>query len=201
LDRRAFEQGALASCAVLGALAIWLLARLIWLLVPRGDVTLGAATPLLAGDRDALPPWFATAYVPGLTLREAVELHGHPLPVDALWLLLREAAAGLAAVHAQDTVHRDLKPSNVMLTLDGVTLIDFKDLPQLSPDQVYELWLITGDGRALPQAVFVPDAQGARVLLLTQELNGGRQLAVTVEHGPDGAAVRSQRPQISGSIT
>lgn len=84
-----------------------------------------ATAALIAGDRTARPPWFATAYVPGLTLREAVSLHGGPLPTDALWLLLREAAAGLAAVHALDMVHRDLKPSNVMLTLDGLTLIDF----------------------------------------------------------------------------
>ncbi|MFI8193300.1 protein kinase [Streptomyces sp. NPDC085946] len=83
-----------------------------------------ATAPLLAADRDARPPWFATGYVPGLTLREAVDVHG-PLPADALWLLLREAAAGLAAVHALGMVHRDLKPSNVMLTLDGATLIDF----------------------------------------------------------------------------
>lgn len=85
----------------------------------------GTTAPLLAGDRTARPPWFATAYVPGLTLTEAVELHRGPLPAHSLWLLLREAAASLAAVHALDMVHRDLKPSNVMLTLDGLTLIDF----------------------------------------------------------------------------
>ncbi|MGW2042830.1 serine/threonine-protein kinase, partial [Streptomyces virginiae] len=84
-----------------------------------------ATAPLLASDREAMPPWFATAYIPGLTLREAITLHRGPLPGDALWLLLREAAASLAAVHALDMVHRDLKPSNVMLTLDGLTLIDF----------------------------------------------------------------------------
>ncbi|OKK22020.1 serine/threonine protein kinase [Streptomyces sp. CB00455] len=84
-----------------------------------------ATAPLLDSDRTAMPPWFATAYIPGVTLREALALHGGPLPAQALWLLLREAAAGLAAVHALDMVHRDLKPSNVMLTLDGLTLIDF----------------------------------------------------------------------------
>jgi eukaryotic-like serine/threonine-protein kinase len=84
-----------------------------------------ATAALLASDRTARPPWLATAYVPGLTLREAVDLNGGPLPVDALWLLVRDAAAGLAAVHALDMVHRDVKPSNVMLTLDGLTLIDF----------------------------------------------------------------------------
>ncbi len=78
-----------------------------------------ATAPLLAGDGTARPPWFATAYVPGVTLREAVELNEAPLPADALWTLLREAASGLAAVHALDMVHRDLKPSNVMVTLDA----------------------------------------------------------------------------------
>lgn len=85
----------------------------------------GATAPLLAGDRDGDPPWFATEYVPGITLAEAVERHGGPLDGPGLWSLLREAAAGLAAVHALDMVHRDLKPSNVMLTATGVTLIDF----------------------------------------------------------------------------
>ncbi|GAA4930898.1 protein kinase [Streptomyces coeruleoprunus] len=85
------------------------------------DVT----APLLASDRAARPPWLATAYVPGLTLHEAVELHRGGLPAGALWLLLREAATALTGVHARDMVHRDLKPSNVMLTLDGATLIDF----------------------------------------------------------------------------
>ncbi|MEV0907267.1 serine/threonine-protein kinase [Streptomyces hokutonensis] len=84
-----------------------------------------ATAPLLVSDRTAQPPWFATAYVPGLTLREAVELHGAPLPADVLWLLLREAASGLAVVHALDMVHRDLKPSNVMLSIYGATVIDF----------------------------------------------------------------------------
>ncbi|WP_442813546.1 serine/threonine-protein kinase [Streptomyces sp. NBC_01754] len=84
-----------------------------------------ATAPLLASDRTARPPWFATGYVPGLTLRQALDLHGRPLPSRALWLLLKEAAQGLTAVHALGMVHRDVKPSNVMLTLDGLTLIDF----------------------------------------------------------------------------
>lgn len=84
-----------------------------------------ATAPLIASDRDARPPWLATAYVPGLTLSEAIGLNKGPLPVGTLWFLLREAAAGLVAVHELDMVHRDLKPSNVMLTVDGATVIDF----------------------------------------------------------------------------
>ncbi|MFD8426716.1 protein kinase [Streptomyces coelicoflavus] len=85
----------------------------------------GVTAPLLAGDREAAPPWFATAYVPGITLSQALDVHGGPLPAGALWLILREAAKALVAVHALEMVHRDLKPSNLMLTVDGLTVIDF----------------------------------------------------------------------------
>ncbi|MEV7219781.1 protein kinase [Streptomyces sp. NPDC093681] len=102
-----------------------------------------ATAPLLAGDRDARPPWFATAYVPGITLREAVDLHG-PLPAEALWLMLREAATGLAAVHALDMVHRDLKPSNVMLTPDGLTLIDFGVARAADQSQLTRTGMVVG---------------------------------------------------------
>ncbi|MFF0514965.1 protein kinase [Streptomyces sp. NPDC004250] len=103
----------------------------------------GATAPLLAGDRDASPPWFATAYVPGITLREAIDLHG-PLPPAALWLLLKEAATGLAAVHALDMVHRDLKPSNAMLTLDGLTLIDFGVARAADQSQLTRTGMVVG---------------------------------------------------------
>ncbi len=83
------------------------------------------SAPLLLADREARPPWFATAYIPGLTLNQVLAVNGGPLDAARLWLLLREAAAGLQAVHALGMVHRDLKPSNVMLTADGVSLIDF----------------------------------------------------------------------------
>ncbi|MFJ6431755.1 protein kinase [Streptomyces sp. NPDC091416] len=90
-----------------------------------GKLPDGTSARLLASDRTHRPPWFATAYIPGITLSDAMRLHNDPLPADSLWRLLRDAAAGLRAVHAAGIVHRDLKPSNVMLTLDGVTLIDF----------------------------------------------------------------------------
>ncbi|GHB55193.1 serine/threonine protein kinase [Streptomyces cirratus] len=103
-----------------------------------------ATAPLIASDRTARPPWFATAYIPGLTLREALELHGGPLPAQALWLLLREAASGLASVHALDMVHRDIKPSNVMLTLDGLTLIDFGVARAAEQSQLTRTGMVVG---------------------------------------------------------
>lgn len=87
-------------------------------------VPLGVGPRVLASDATPERPWFATEYVPGLTVDEAVRLHG-PLPAEALWLLLAETAAQLRAVHASEIAHRDIKPANVMLVRDGVKLIDF----------------------------------------------------------------------------
>ncbi|MEU9412872.1 protein kinase [Streptomyces sp. NPDC048281] len=120
----------------------------------------GATAPLLAGDRDARPPWFATAYVPGLTLREAVEVYGGPLPAESLWLLLREAAAGLAAVHERDMVHRDIKPSNVMLTSRGLTLIDFGVARAAEQSQLTRTGMVVGT----PAYMSPEQASGARRL-------------------------------------
>ena len=87
-------------------------------------VPFGVAPSLLASDSTAPEPWFATEYVPGLTVDEAVRAYG-PLAADALWLLLAETAAQLQAGHEAGIVHRDLKPANIMLVRDGVKLIDF----------------------------------------------------------------------------
>ncbi|WP_395575364.1 serine/threonine protein kinase [Streptomyces sp. BK79] len=118
-----------------------------------------ATAALLAGDRDARPPWFATAYVPGLTLTQALEAHGGPLPAEALWLLLRETASGLAAVHGLDMVHRDIKPSNVMLTLDGVVLIDFGVARAAEQSQVTRTGMVVGT----PAYMSPEQASGKRV--------------------------------------
>ncbi|MFJ9179101.1 protein kinase [Streptomyces sp. NPDC102360] len=119
-----------------------------------------ATAPLLASDREADPPWFATEYVPGITLAEAVERHGGPLDGPGLWSLLREAAAGLRAVHARDMVHRDLKPSNVMLTGAGVTLIDFGIARAAEQSQLTRTGLVVGT----PAYMSPEQASGSRRL-------------------------------------
>ncbi|GAA1104057.1 serine/threonine-protein kinase [Streptomyces javensis] len=68
--------------------------------------------------------WMATAYVPGLSLDEAVRRHG-PLPAPVVWRLAAEIGQALATIAAAGIVHRDLKPSNVLLGADGARVIDF----------------------------------------------------------------------------
>jgi hypothetical protein len=69
-------------------------------------------------------PWLVTAFVPGLSLAEAVEQR-EPLPPKTVLALAAGLAEGLNAIHAAGVIHRDLKPSNVLLALDGPRIIDF----------------------------------------------------------------------------
>ena len=75
-------------------------------------------------DVDGPVAWMATAYVPGPSLAEAVDLHG-PLPEASVLALAAGLAESLNAIHAAGVVHRDLKPSNVLLAEDGPRVIDF----------------------------------------------------------------------------
>jgi serine/threonine-protein kinase len=59
----------------------------------------------------------------GQTLRDA--LHDGPLPTATAIEVAAQVAEGLAAAHLRGVVHRDIKPANLMLTNDGVRVLDF----------------------------------------------------------------------------
>ncbi len=176
-----------------------------------------ATAPLLASDRDARPPWLATAYVPGLTLSDAVRLHQGPLPAEAVWLLLREAAAGLVPVHALGMVHRDLKPSNVMLTVEGATVIDFGVARATEQSQLTRSGVVVGTPAymAPEQAVTRRDLTGAvDVFALGSviayaaggnppfgEESGPAVLYRIVHEEPDLEAVRELDPALADLVT
>jgi serine/threonine-protein kinase len=65
-------------------------------------------------------------YVPGRSLQARVEEDG-PLAVEEILRIGMQAAAGLAAAHAQGLVHRDVKPSNILLeeSVERAVLTDF----------------------------------------------------------------------------
>jgi general secretion pathway protein C len=87
---------------VLGALAIWLLARLVWILVPRGDVA-DAATHVATGDAAATTTSIAKWHLFGNT-PVAVTASGAQVQSMILrgTLADRDPAAGVAVIDAGD---------------------------------------------------------------------------------------------------
>jgi serine/threonine protein kinase/outer membrane protein assembly factor BamB len=84
----------------------------------------GPYTAPLLDAGDSPRPWLATAYLPGLSLEEAVTRHG-PLSADATHRLGAALAEALGSIHGAGVIHRDLKPSNILLTTDGPRVVDF----------------------------------------------------------------------------
>jgi len=67
---------------------------------------------------DIGPDYLVMEYVDGATL-------SGPLPVEEALRLALQMAAALEAAHAKGITHRDLKPANILVTKDGVKLLDF----------------------------------------------------------------------------
>ena len=70
----------------------------------------------------------------GETLGTRLE-HG-ALPVERALMIAAQVADGLHAAHRHGVTHRDLTPNNIMLTRDGVKLLDFglAKLTRVEPD-------------------------------------------------------------------
>jgi eukaryotic-like serine/threonine-protein kinase len=71
-------------------------------------------------------PFLVMQYVPGRSLQDRVELEG-PLAPEEILRIGMQAAAGLAAAHAQGVIHRDVKPANILLEngVERALLTDF----------------------------------------------------------------------------
>ncbi|WP_432084897.1 serine/threonine-protein kinase [Streptomyces sp. bgisy095] len=83
------------------------------------------AAHVLDADTKAETPWVATEYIPGPSLRAAVEGSLGPLPAASVLVLAHRLGLALRTIHAAGLVHRDLKPSNILLTVGGPRVIDF----------------------------------------------------------------------------
>jgi serine/threonine-protein kinase len=71
-------------------------------------------------------PYLVMEYVHGTSLQQRLDRTG-PLAVKEVLRIGTQAAAGLAAAHAQGIVHRDVKPANILLEngVERVKLTDF----------------------------------------------------------------------------
>jgi serine/threonine protein kinase len=81
-------------------------------------VTGAFTAAVLDADSDATEHWLVTAYLPGVSLREAVATYG-PLPPASVRTLAAGLAEALADIHRAGLVYRDLKPGNIILTSPG----------------------------------------------------------------------------------
>jgi eukaryotic-like serine/threonine-protein kinase len=71
-------------------------------------------------------PFLVIQYVPGRSLQDRVDQEG-PLAAEEILRIGMQAAAGLAAAHAQGVIHRDVKPANILLEsgVERALLTDF----------------------------------------------------------------------------
>ena len=86
------------------------------------------ATVIEAGETEEGVPFLAMEALLGESLGEYVRRE--TIPLDTALILLRQAAAGLAAAHRAGIVHRDVKPDNFLLLGPpgepyGLKVIDF----------------------------------------------------------------------------
>jgi serine/threonine-protein kinase len=62
-------------------------------------------------------------YIEGETLSKIIERG--PLPLDKALSYAVQIVDALAAAHAKGVIHRDLKPGNIIITRNGVKVLDF----------------------------------------------------------------------------
>jgi serine/threonine protein kinase len=72
---------------------------------------------------DVGPNYLVMEFIEGETLSEII--HRGPVPLDKALEYAAQITDALAAAHAKKITHRDLKPGNIMVTRNGVKVLDF----------------------------------------------------------------------------
>jgi|GEM_PF-549342 len=88
------------------------------------------------GSQDGLP-YIIMPYMPGGTLRDAVQQHG-PLSLADAQRYLEQIASALDYAHEQGLVHCDVKPANVLLDGGGNALLADFGIARIMAEQAVE---------------------------------------------------------------
>jgi serine/threonine protein kinase len=88
--------------------------------------------PNICTLHDIGPNYLVMEYIEGETLSKMIERG--PLPLDKALSYAMQIVDALASAHAKGIVHRDLKPGNVMITKNGVKVLDF-GLAKIGPEK------------------------------------------------------------------
>ena len=161
---------------------------------------------------DALVPWLAMEYVPGMDLLAYAQANG--LALAARLNLLIAIAHAVQHAHERGVIHRDLKPGNILVDGTGQPrILDFgvayRDgsgdatltlagqvlgtLPYMSPEQ-----LGGGDQRAdarIPWGAWRPDPRGAGGRIAAVAGGAGHRQGHAAAGGRMGRFRRRHRPQ------
>lgn len=89
---------------------------------------------LIDADLNAIPPWIASEFIEGPTLREAVDQSG-PFEIGLVLSVMALLSETLEELHELGIAHRDINPNNIVLSKDGPTLIDFGSAQLLATGQ------------------------------------------------------------------
>jgi serine/threonine-protein kinase len=113
-----------------------------------------------AVDETAGLPYLVMEYVPGRSLQERLDRQG-PLALSEVLRIGMQAAAGLAAAHAQGLVHRDVKPANILLEngVERARLTDFGLARAVSDAALTQSGVVAGT----PQYMAPEQARGETV--------------------------------------
>ena len=108
----------------------------------------------------------------------------------------------VAQFHASGGAGLSASSANVVaLQRERLMLVDFRGLPPVERDKVYELWLQTPAGKMIPAGAFQPDPDGSKILVLSRDVRNYTALAVTVEAGPNGVSAPTQAPQLLAHLS